>query len=57
MRLMVRPRELALRGLLPEELPEVVRRGTWLWWSTEPFPGFGGDAPLSQVQGSLSLRP
>ena len=57
MRLVVRPRELALRGLLPAELPEVVKRGTWLWWSTEPFPGFKGDAPLSQVQGSLSLRP
>ena len=57
MRLVVRPRELALRGLLPAELPELVKRSTWLWWSTEPFPGFKGDAPLSQVQGSLSLRP
>jgi hypothetical protein len=57
MRLQARPRELALRGLLPEALPEVVKRGSWLWWSTEPFPGFGRDGPLSQVQGSLSLRP
>lgn len=57
MRLMARPRELALRGLLPPELPEVVQRSSWLWWSTEPYPGFGRDAPLSQLQGGLSLRP
>ena len=57
MRLMARPRELALRGLLPEALPEVVKRGSWLWWSAEPLSGFGSDAPLSQLQGSLSLRP
>jgi hypothetical protein len=57
MRLMVRPRDLALRGLLPPELPEVVKRSAWLWLLTEPSPGFGRDAPLSQVQGSLLLRP
>ncbi|MEB3318626.1 MAG: hypothetical protein VKO39_10880 [Cyanobacteriota bacterium] len=57
MRLLARPRELALRGLLPEPLPEVVKRSTWLWWSADPLPGLGPDAPLSQLQGSLSLRP
>jgi hypothetical protein len=57
MRLMVRPQELALRGLLPEELPEVVKRSAWLWVSSEPWPGFQRDAPLSQLQGSLLLRP
>ena len=57
MRLMARPRELALRGLLPPDLPEVVQRSSWLWWSSEPYPGFGRNAPLSQLQGSLSLRP
>ncbi|MFN9644599.1 MAG: hypothetical protein ACK6BG_05635 [Cyanobacteriota bacterium] len=57
MRLMARPQELALRGLLPRDLPEVVQRSQWLWWSSEPSPGFGRNAPLSQLQGSLSLRP
>jgi hypothetical protein len=57
MRLMARPQELALRGLLPPELPEVVRRSSWLWWSTEPYPGLGRDTPLSRLQGSLTLRP
>lgn len=57
MRLMVRPQELALRGLLPEALPEVVKRSAWLWVSSEPFPGVQREAPLSQLQGSLVLRP
>jgi hypothetical protein len=57
MRLMARPQELALRGLLPPDLPEVVQRSHWLWWTSEPYPGFGRNAPLSQLQGSLSLRP
>ena len=57
LRLMVRPQELALRGLLPEELPAVVKRSAWLWVRSEPFPGFQRDAPLSQLQGSLLLRP
>ncbi len=56
-RLTARPRELAQRGLLPPALPEVVQRSRWLWWQGEPFPGFGPDAPLSQLQGRLSLRP
>ena len=57
MRLMMRPRELAQRGLFPANLPEVVQRSAWLWLSAEPFAGRGFDSPLSQVQGSLVLRP
>lgn len=57
MRLTLRPRDLAQRGLLPEELPEVVKRSAWLWVSSEPFAGLGREAPLSQLQGRLSLRP
>ncbi len=57
MELLVRPRELALRGLLPSELPEVVKRSTWLWVTSRPVPSLGPEAPLSQLQGSLELRP
>lgn len=57
MRLSLRPQDLAQRGLLPEELPELVKRSAWLWVSSEPFAGFGREAPLSQLQGSLLLRP
>ncbi|MEB3333969.1 MAG: hypothetical protein VKP70_03185 [Cyanobacteriota bacterium] len=57
MRLLARPRELALRGLLPQDLPEVVKRSAWLWVSAEPMAGGQRDSPLSQLQGSLGLRP
>jgi hypothetical protein len=56
-RLTARPRELALRGLLPPGMPEVVQRSGWVWWVGEPLPGFAADAPLSQLQGGLSLQP
>jgi len=55
--LRARPRDLAERGLLPPDLPEVVRRSTWIGLSSEPFAGYGVPAPLSQLQGSLTLRP
>ena len=55
--LRARPRDLAERGLLPPDLPEVVRRSTWIGLSSEPFPGYRSPAPLSQLQGSLTLRP
>lgn len=55
--LRARPRDLAERGLLPPDLPEVVRRSTWIGLASEPFPGYGISAPLSQLQGSLTLRP
>jgi hypothetical protein len=54
--LMARPRALAELGLLPPDLPEVVRRSTSLWISAGPFPGYGQAAPLSQLQGSLELQ-
>jgi hypothetical protein len=57
MRLTARPRDLALLGLLPPGLPEVVQRSRWLWWVGEPSPGFGSDGPVSQLQGGLLLRP
>jgi hypothetical protein len=55
--LLARPRELAERGLLPPDLPEVVKRSSWLWVNADPFPGFSQPGPLSQLQGSLTLRP
>jgi hypothetical protein len=55
--LMARPRALADLGLLPPDLPEVVRRSTTLWISAGPFPGYGQAAPLSQLLGSLELQP
>lgn len=57
MRMMVRPRELAQRGLLPAELPEVVQRSAWLWVTSEPLAGKGVDAAVSLLRGKLSLRP
>ncbi|MFN9631784.1 MAG: hypothetical protein ACK59A_16370 [Cyanobacteriota bacterium] len=57
MSLMARPRELALRGLLPPDLPEVIKRSTWLWVSAEPMAGRERDVSLSQLQGRLVLRP
>lgn len=55
--LMARPKALAELGLLPPDLPEVVRRSTTLWISAGPFPGYGQAAPLSQLLGSLELQP
>lgn len=55
--LVARPRALADLGLLPPDLPEVVRRSTSLWISAGPLPGFGKGAPLSQLLGSLDLQP
>lgn len=55
--LVARPNALADLGLLPPDLPEVVRRSTSLWVSADPFPGYGQGAPLSQLQGSLELQP
>ncbi|MFM7640243.1 MAG: hypothetical protein ACKO45_01615 [Cyanobium sp.] len=57
MLLMARPQKLATLGLLPPDLPEVVKRSAWLWFASEPFPGTGKDAPLSQLQGTLMLGP
>ena len=54
--LLARPRGLAELGLLPPDLPEVVRRSTSLWISAGPFPGYGPAAPLSQLRGSLELQ-
>jgi hypothetical protein len=55
--LLARPRALADLGLLPPDLPEVVRRSTSLWIIAAPFPGYGKGAPLSQLLGSLDLQP
>lgn len=57
MLLMARPQKLATLGLLPPDLPEVVKRSAWLWFASEPFPGTGKDASLSQLQGTLMLAP
>lgn len=57
MLLMARPQKLAELGLLPPDLPEVVKRSAWLWFATEPMPGLGRESPLSQLQGTLVLRP
>jgi hypothetical protein len=52
-----RPTALAERGLLPPDLPEVVKRSKWLWFTSAPVPGFGRTAALSRLQGSLVLLP
>lgn len=57
MSLLARPQELALRGLLPPDLPEVVKRSRWVWLTRTPSPGFRLDAAVSQLQGMLLLRP
>jgi hypothetical protein len=57
MTLTVHPQALALRGLLPPELPEVVKRSRWLWVSSAPSPGYRQDPAVSQLQGMLLLRP
>jgi hypothetical protein len=55
--LVARPRTLADLGLLPPDLPEVVRRSSSLWISAGPFPGYGQGAPLSRLLGSLEIQP
>lgn len=55
--LRARPTALAERGLLPPDLPEVVKRSNWLWFTSAPVPGFGRTAALSRLQGSLVLLP
>jgi hypothetical protein len=55
--MLARPRALSDLGLLPPDLPEVVRRSASLWISAGPLPGYGREAPLSQLQGSLKLQP
>lgn len=55
--LFARPRELEARGLLPPDLPEVVRRSNALWVAAEPSSGFANAAFVSQLQGALLLRP
>jgi hypothetical protein len=55
--LVARPRTLADLGLLPPDLPEVVRRSSSLWISAGPFPGYGQRAPLSRLLGSLEIQP
>lgn len=55
--LLARPRDLAERGLLPPELPEVVQRSRWLWVTAAPPATMGKIAPVSQLEGALLLRP
>lgn len=55
--LLARPQQLAQRGLLPPNLPEVVRRSAWLSMTAEPLAGVGQNAPLNRLQGALRLRP
>ncbi|MFM9047083.1 MAG: hypothetical protein ACKOOH_05420 [Cyanobium sp.] len=57
LQLQARPRALADLGLLPPDLPEVVKRSASLWVNARPFPGAGKAAPLSQLEGSLVLQP
>jgi hypothetical protein len=55
--LMAHPSQLAERGLLPPELPEVVQRSSWLWMRSDPLQGFGAASPLSRLEGGLLLGP
>jgi hypothetical protein len=54
--LRVRPQALDLLGLLPEQLPDLVRRADQLWMQTAPAePVTSGDG-VSLLTGRLQLR-
>lgn len=55
--LTARPQQLSELGLLPPDLPEVVKRSGWLWFSTEPLAGLAPESSVSLLQGTLLLRP
>jgi hypothetical protein len=56
--LRVRPAALDQLGLLPAEMPLLVRRSEQLWLKASPLSGSGGQPsdPISQLKGRLQVR-
>ena len=57
MRLRLRPNQLALRGLLPAQLPAAVQQARQLQVQAGGFQGKGSDAAFSQLTGRLQVEP
>ena len=55
LRLRSRPEALQRLGLLPAEVPELVRRSDQLWMQAVPPVGGDSAAPLSLLSGGLRV--
>lgn len=53
--LRVRPAALDQLGLLPPEMPQLVRRSDQLWINVSPVPGAPPSDPVSRLRGRLQL--
>jgi hypothetical protein len=53
--LRVRPVALDRLGLLPPEMPQLVRRSEQLWLEAEPLAGVRQADPISQLKGRLEV--
>jgi hypothetical protein len=56
LRLRSRPQALQSLGLLPADVPELVRRADQLWMVAEPPSGTDPATPLSQLSGGLRVH-
>jgi hypothetical protein len=54
--LRIRPQALDLLGLLPEQMPELVRRSDQLWMDAGPLGGGGGTETVSRLWGRLRVN-
>jgi hypothetical protein len=53
--LRVRPAALDRLGLLPPEMPQLVRRAEQLWLEAAPLSGVRRSDPISQLKGRLEV--
>jgi hypothetical protein len=56
LRLRARPTALEAVGLLPPDLPPLLRRSEQLWLEASPPTGMDPSLPLSQLTGRLQVR-
>ncbi|KEF42781.1 MAG: hypothetical protein ER33_04390 [Cyanobium sp. CACIAM 14] len=56
LRLRVRPQALDLLGLLPEQMPDLVRRSDQLWMNAAPLPEGNATEQVSRLRGRLRLN-
>ncbi|MEB3255210.1 MAG: hypothetical protein VKJ05_02355 [Synechococcaceae cyanobacterium] len=56
LRLRARPAALEAVGLLPPDLPPLLRRSEQLWVEAVPPPGVSASQPLSRLTGRLQVR-
>ncbi|WP_216903238.1 hypothetical protein [Synechococcus sp. CCY 9618] len=56
LRMQVRPQALDLLGLLPEQMPELVRRSDQLWMEAAPLQPGGRSAGVSRLWGRLRVN-